>query len=64
MEDAAALSVVLPRGTDPKEISERLKLYEEIRYERAHAIQNYSRIAGQDMVAGAPAIDSKLSLSS
>lgn len=59
MEDAAALSVVLPRGTAPEAISERLKLYEEIRYERAHAIQDYSRKAGQDMVAGKPAVNSK-----
>ncbi|KAH8905161.1 FAD/NAD(P)-binding domain-containing protein [Coniochaeta sp. PMI_546] len=57
MEDAAALTVVLPRGTAPEAIPERLKLYEEIRYERAHAIQDYSRKAGQNMVAGKPAID-------
>ncbi|OIW34539.1 FAD/NAD(P)-binding domain-containing protein [Coniochaeta ligniaria NRRL 30616] len=57
MEDAAALTVVLPRGTAPEAIPERLKLYEEIRYERAHVIQDYSRKAGQNMVAGKPAID-------
>ncbi|CAO2653585.1 Nn.00g029960.m01.CDS01 [Neocucurbitaria sp. VM-36] len=47
IEDAAALSVVLPLGTDPSEVKERLQLYEKCRYERAHRIQEYTRIAGR-----------------
>ena len=49
IEDAAALAVVLPLGTKPEEITERLKLYEEIRMERANRIQEFSRIAGADL---------------
>lgn len=58
MEDAVTLSVVLPAGTDPAEVPERLKLYETIRYKRANAIQEYSRQAGKDCVDGKPQIDS------
>ncbi|KAJ4347346.1 uncharacterized protein N0V89_011287 [Didymosphaeria variabile] len=58
IEDAAALSVVLPLGTKPDEIAERLKLYEEIRMERANKIQEFSRLAGKDLVEEAK-IDSK-----
>lgn len=61
MEDAAALSVVLPKGTAPEDVPERLKLYEKIRYERAHKIQDYSRQAGKDWIDGKPQIDSKCS---
>ncbi|KUI65822.1 3-hydroxybenzoate 6-hydroxylase 1 [Cytospora mali] len=57
IEDAAALSVVLPRGTSPDAVPERLKLYEKIRYTRAHQIQEYSRLAGKDWVDGKPQID-------
>lgn len=60
LEDAAALSIVLPRGTAPEAISERLKLYEEIRYERAHSIQQFSREAGRDWTNGMPPLNSKL----
>ncbi|RYP00594.1 hypothetical protein DL764_006468 [Monosporascus ibericus] len=49
MEDAAALAVVLRRGTGPEEIPERLGLYQDIRYERANRIQEYSRLAGRDL---------------
>lgn len=59
MEDAAALATVLPQGTAPGDIPERLKLYEKIRYERAHLIQDYSRQAGKDWVDGKPQIDGK-----
>jgi 2-polyprenyl-6-methoxyphenol hydroxylase-like FAD-dependent oxidoreductase len=59
IEDAAALTVILPAGTVPCEIPERLSIYEEIRYERAHVIQEYSRLAGKDWVNGKPAVDSK-----
>ncbi|KAH7170583.1 hypothetical protein EDB81DRAFT_941469 [Dactylonectria macrodidyma] len=57
MEDAAALSTVLPKGTAPEDVPERLKLYEKIRYERAHRIQDYSRQAGKDWIDGKPQID-------
>ncbi len=59
LEDAAALSIVLPRGTASEAVSERLKLYEEIRYERAHSIQQFSRLAGRDWTNGMPPLDSK-----
>lgn len=49
IEDAASLSVVLPRGTHPEAVPERLRLYEEIRSKRAHSIQAYSREAGRDL---------------
>ncbi|KAL7271024.1 hypothetical protein RUND412_006239, partial [Rhizina undulata] len=57
LEDGAALAVVLPLGTKPEEISERLKLYEEIRYERASTIQEYTRRTGEDITEGTPMID-------
>ena len=47
VEDAAALAVVLPLGTQADEVAERLKLYETCRYERAHRIQEYTRQAGR-----------------
>ncbi|KAK1991788.1 FAD binding domain-containing protein [Colletotrichum falcatum] len=49
IEDAASLSIVLPRGTRPTAVPERLQLYEKIRSERAHKIQKYSREAGRDL---------------
>jgi hypothetical protein len=58
IEDGTTLSVVLPLGTKPEEIAERLALYEKIRYERANNIQEYSRQAGNDCVDGKPTIDS------
>ncbi|POS68756.1 hypothetical protein DHEL01_v212850 [Diaporthe helianthi] len=57
IEDAATISVVLPRGTSPDAVSDRLKLYEKIRYDRAHQIQEYSRQAGKDWIDGKPQID-------
>ncbi|KAL2203512.1 FAD/NAD(P)-binding domain-containing protein [Sarocladium strictum] len=48
IEDAAALGVVLPSGTKPEQVPERLRLYEQCRRERATSIQNFSRLAGQD----------------
>ena len=59
MEDAAALSVVLPADTPKEAIPERLKLYEQIRYVRANRIQEYSRLAGKDRHENA-SLDSKL----
>lgn len=43
IEDAEALKVVLPLGTLASSIPERLKLAQEIRYERATLIQGCSR---------------------
>lgn len=43
IEEACALSVLLPRGTQRSEIDERLALYEQIRDERPHKIQEISR---------------------
>ncbi|TGJ85877.1 hypothetical protein E0Z10_g2861 [Xylaria hypoxylon] len=57
IEDAAALGTVLPKGTYPSDIPERLQLYEKIRYRRAHTIQEYSRQAGRDWINGKPQID-------
>ncbi|EAQ93316.1 hypothetical protein CHGG_01551 [Chaetomium globosum CBS 148.51] len=57
IEDAAALAAVLPMGTEPHEVPERLKLYEAIRSERAGRIQEYSRLTGKDWVNGAPVYD-------
>jgi len=60
MEDAAALAVVLPPGTKRSEIEDRLKLYNECRYDRAHIIQEYSRVAGRDMDDPRGMVDSRL----
>ncbi|EMD91234.1 hypothetical protein COCC4DRAFT_45853 [Bipolaris maydis ATCC 48331] len=49
IEDAASLAAVLPAGTRPEEVPERLKLYENIRKVRADRIQQHSRIAGKDL---------------
>lgn len=48
MEDAVALAAVLPLGTKPAEVPERLVIYNECRYERAHKIQDFTRTAGMD----------------
>jgi 2-polyprenyl-6-methoxyphenol hydroxylase-like FAD-dependent oxidoreductase len=58
IEDGATLSTILPFGTKPEEIPERLQLFEKIRYERANKIQEFSRQAGKDFVHGKPAVDS------
>ncbi|KAM5351596.1 hypothetical protein ACJ41O_004319 [Fusarium nematophilum] len=57
IEDAAVLAVVFPRGTRPADVPERLKLYEKIRYERAHTVQDHSRKVGTDWKDGKPQID-------
>lgn len=57
IEDAASLSVVLPRGTKPGQVEARLELYERIRRDRAHRIQEFSRQAGQDWVEGHHHVD-------
>ncbi|EXJ86104.1 salicylate hydroxylase [Capronia coronata CBS 617.96] len=49
IEDAASLAVMLSDVTSAAtEIPDRLRLYNEARYERAHAIQEFSRLVGQD----------------
>ena len=49
IEDAASLSIVLPLGTKPSEVPGRLRVYEKCRYERAHNIQQFTRLAGKDL---------------
>lgn len=50
IEDAVALGVLLGRDTPNCEIPERLKLYNEVRHERASKIQQGSRILGDDRI--------------
>ncbi|QKX64611.1 uncharacterized protein TRUGW13939_11786 [Talaromyces rugulosus] len=57
IEDAASLSVVLPSGTPVSEIPGRLELYNKIRYERAHQIQDFSRVIGQDKTEDRKSLD-------
>lgn len=57
MEDAVALGTVLERGLSADEIPERLKLYNDIRYERACKVQEYTRLVGLDVQDGQ--LDSK-----
>jgi hypothetical protein len=45
---------MLPTSTPLDSIPARLKLYEKCRYERASAIQEYSRLAGKDLGTGPP----------
>lgn len=52
IEDAAALAVVLSPDTATSEISDRLELYNEIRYTRATKIQFFSRLMGEDLKPG------------
>jgi hypothetical protein len=54
-----ALGVVLERGLEKEEVPARLKLYEEIRYERANRIQQYTRIAGGDLKDKSISLNSK-----
>lgn len=55
MEDAAALGVVLERGLKSEEVQARLKLYQQIRKGRADKLQQYTRLAGEDLNPGEPA---------
>lgn len=59
MEDAASIGVVLPLGTRPEEVPERLQLYQEIRKTRADRLQEYTRQAGLDYKDGKPVVNSK-----
>jgi hypothetical protein len=52
LEDAAALGVVLERGLKSEEVEDRLKLYQEIRKYRADRLQQYTRLAGEDLKPG------------
>lgn len=38
IEDGVSLAALLPLGTSADEIQDRLKLYEQCRYERAHQV--------------------------
>ena len=49
---------MFPGDVKKEEITARLELYQKIRMERAHRIQEYSRIAGSDLKEGVK-IDSK-----
>ncbi|KAL1865425.1 hypothetical protein VTK73DRAFT_5255 [Phialemonium thermophilum] len=49
IEDAICLSVLLERGTPKSELPERLALYERIRRDRAHSIQESTRITGANL---------------
>lgn len=44
IEDAISLAVMLSNLTSPKEVPQRLGLYNEARYDRAHMIQEFSRL--------------------
>jgi 2-polyprenyl-6-methoxyphenol hydroxylase-like FAD-dependent oxidoreductase len=48
IEDAVSLSIMLDETVTPSEVPERLQLYNQARYERASAIQEYSRQVGGD----------------
>jgi 2-polyprenyl-6-methoxyphenol hydroxylase-like FAD-dependent oxidoreductase len=50
IEDGASIAAVFPLGTTAEDIPARLKLYEAQRYERAHKIQEFTRLTGQDLV--------------
>lgn len=43
IEDGVTLGVLLPLGTTPSQIPDRLKLYVEARYDRATLVQQFSR---------------------
>ncbi|KAF4962159.1 hypothetical protein FSARC_9733 [Fusarium sarcochroum] len=51
IEDAASLAALLPLGTTVKDMPKRLALYEKIRDERAHTVQEFTRQAGEDLNA-------------
>ncbi|KAF4341191.1 salicylate 1-monooxygenase [Fusarium beomiforme] len=49
IEDAATICALLPRNTSKDDVEHRLRLYEQIRDDRAHRIQDYTRWAGRDL---------------
>lgn len=48
IEDAISLSVMLPLGTQAKDVPQRLQWYEECRKDHATKIQEYSRMRGRE----------------
>ncbi|CUS15817.1 unnamed protein product [Tuber aestivum] len=46
IEDGVALAAVLPLGTKKEDVADRLKLYQECRYERATRVQDVTRMLG------------------
>jgi 2-polyprenyl-6-methoxyphenol hydroxylase-like FAD-dependent oxidoreductase len=52
LEDALSLSVFLEQGLSPREVPERLELYNKARYKRSSKIQELSRVVGGDKLAG------------
>ncbi|KAG0129564.1 hypothetical protein HOY82DRAFT_487982 [Tuber indicum] len=46
IEDGVALAAVLPLGTKKEDVVDRLKLYQECRYERATRVQDVTRMLG------------------
>ena len=48
IEDAVCIATILPQDTSASEVVERLKLYQDIRQERANFIQYASRVNGLD----------------
>lgn len=49
IEDAVSLALILHDGVSASEVPERLKLYQEIRHERATTVQYGSRVSGNDV---------------
>lgn len=52
MEDAVALGVVLGRGLKSEDVPDRLALYQDIRKVRAGRLQQYTRLAGENLKPG------------
>lgn len=52
IEDGVALGVLLPKGTKPEEVPDRLKLYQACRKERAEKVQEATRQSGKDLPPG------------
>ncbi|KAJ9635618.1 hypothetical protein H2204_005792 [Knufia peltigerae] len=50
IEDAVSLAIMLDGSVTPKEVPERLQLYNQARYERASTIQEFSRQVGEDSI--------------
>ena len=48
IEDAVCIARLLPANTSASEVEERMKLYEDIRYERAEYVREQTRRNGLD----------------
>jgi salicylate hydroxylase len=57
LEDAAALSVFLGRGTTAEQVPERLRLFYENRHERAEWVQEFARSADHADPDSKPSVD-------